>query len=104
MSDPNAGARFFGYVLMAVGALIVTLCGGCTVYFFGTSIWTSLSGARDHGGHSGDESVSGIVVAFISIFVGGLPTAAGVALFFAGAGMKRRANAPPGPDSNTIAR
>jgi len=101
MSDKNAGQRFFADALMAVGALITVLCGGCTVFFLGTAIWAILPSVVHHGPLSPAErhnASSGPVFGIGATIVGGLPTAIGVALFISGRRMKRRATAPPRRD------
>jgi len=98
MSDDNAGQRFFADALMAVGALITVLCGGCTVFFLGAAIWTVVLSVVHHGPQSPAERYNagfGPVIGISAIIVGGLPTAVGVALFLSGRRMKRRAIAPP---------
>lgn len=68
---------FFGVALVAVGAMMMVLCGLCTAVFF-------IGGLIPHG----DASFSGL-----SLVIGGIPTAIGVALFLVGRGMLRH---PPG--------
>jgi len=103
MSDKNAGQRFFADALMAVGALITVLCGGCTVFFLGGAIWTVLQSVLHHGPLSPAERYDAgyvPVVGIGAIIVGGLPTAVGVVIFLSGRRMKRRATAPPRRDLN----
>ncbi len=89
MSNNNAIQRFFGYVLMAVGGLITVLCGGCTIIWFGGVLWNAvLSGIHGDGDLSGYVRGLGALVV-ITMVVGGLPTAIGMALFVAGRRMAK---------------
>jgi hypothetical protein len=97
-NDPSAGNRFFGNALMAAGALVTVLCGGCTAIFLGGIIWGILTQIVNHGPlRSAEISTASFAllsgVGVVGIF-GGLPTAAGVALFLSGRRMKRRTKAP----------
>ena len=87
MSDGSAVRRFFAGLLMAVGGLIAVLCGGCTVFFLGTAILTSL-----RGGESSNAS-DALGLGISAILFGGMPTVVGVALFLWGRRMKRQVDA-----------
>ena len=88
MSDlaPSPTARFFGGALIAVGALMMLLCGGCGVLFFLGFLWSGLTS-------SNHEDVSMVI---IPIFVGGLPAGIGLGLFIVGRAL-RRGPPPRGP-------
>jgi hypothetical protein len=75
----NPLLMFFGACLMAVGALIATLCGLCTVAVSGSMLAT--------GGGSGGVDPSGTVL--ILFLFGGLPTLFGVAVFGVGVWLVR---------------
>lgn len=82
-SNPVLG--FFGAMLIGVGALIAVLCGLCTgVFFIG-----GLFGGRG-------DMFGGVDIAIMSLFIGGIPTAIGVGLFYGGRAMLR-ASDPPKP-------
>jgi hypothetical protein len=70
MSEPERDPlrTFFGVALVAVGAMIATLCGLCTGAFL-------ISGLLQPGGQG---------VAALAIPVGGIPTAVGLLLYWAG--------------------
>ena len=82
----DASRRFFASLLMAVGGLIAILCGGCTAFFLGTAIFALFAAG-------GEGASTPLVPGLTAIFVGGLPTALGVALFLWGRRMKRRPDA-----------
>ncbi len=85
MSD--ASRRFFANLLMAVGGLMTILCGGCTVFFLGTAILTSLRGSE------GSNASDALSLGISAILVGGMPTVVGAALFLWGRRMKRQLDA-----------
>ena len=100
MNETKAVRIFFANALMAVGALITVLCGGCTVLFLASMILGLITGAANHGVRPslGALVTSGAgATAVVGVF-GGLPTAAGVMIFLGGRRMKRRATAPPRRD------
>lgn len=87
MSDmaPSPVARFFGGALVAVGALMMLLCGGCGVLFFLGFLWSGLTS-------SNHEDVSMVI---IPIFVGGLPAVIGLGLFIVGRALRRGPSRSP---------
>ena len=92
--EANPAMLVFGSaLLMAVGALMIALCGGCTLFIAGATLPGILTGARD-------ASYGGPLL-ILSLFLGGLPALLGVVLFRAGlrhyraAGAKRPPSAPP---------
>jgi hypothetical protein len=87
MSDKSAAQRFFGYLLMAVGGLMMVLCGGCTLLYLGAGIRSWLASPDDLYYAQWSHF---IIIA--SLIIGGLPTGIGLALFVIGRGMKRRAD------------
>jgi hypothetical protein len=101
MSYNKAAKRFFAQVLMAVGGLITVLCGGCTVFWLGSAIWSVLVPVIHHGYLSPADryvtSYSG-VIAVGALVIGGLPTAVGVGLFVVGRRMAKGADASLGRD------
>ncbi len=74
---------FFGWLLLLVGGLMMTLCGLCTAVFF-------VAGLMPHG----DASFTAM-----SLFIGGIPTAIGVGLFIAGRSLTRPPPRPPNPQA-----
>ena len=93
MSDGDAGRRFIANAIIAVGALIMVLCGGCTVWWLGMFMLSWSPG-----------STFGTFVSMLAIplFVGGPPTIIGVALFVTGRRMKRRATPTRRRDVDSI--
>ena len=94
MSDvqPSPVARFFGGALVAVGVLMMALCGGCGVLFFLGFLWSGLTS-------SNHEDVS---MAILPIFLGGVPAGIGLGLFIVGRALRRApASRPPlGPPAD----
>ena len=84
--------RFLGGCMMAAGGLIATLCGLCTVLSEAAMMVSAFAGGRW-------ENLAALSTSFtVPLLVGGLPTAAGVALFIAGRRMVRGKRAgTPGP-------
>jgi len=70
-----AASLFFGWLLLALGDLMVLLCGGCTLTFL-----VGLSGGRIG---SGDVLMILISVVFVGL-IGGVPTACGGLLVWTG--------------------
>lgn len=77
--------RFVAGALIAVGAVMVLLCGSCTLIFGGGGLVGLVRGE--------DVGLSGFLVATAAI-VGGLPTAAGFVLLLNG-WKSWKANRPP---------
>jgi hypothetical protein len=73
--------RFIAGALIAVGALIFTLCGACTLIVGGVMI-------SEHG-HPDDL--------ILPLVIGGVPTAVGFVLFFIGRTMMRKIKAGEQP-------
>jgi hypothetical protein len=86
-SDPVRG--FFGVALIAVGALMMFLCGGCGALFF---IGFLISGLRS----SNHEDVSMVI---LPIILGGAPALVGFGLFALGRVLRRPWSAPKPPPS-----
>jgi hypothetical protein len=69
---------FLGSALIVIGTLIVLLCGGCSVTVFVAGVWNALK----YGGATAGQTV---LTALIAVgIIGGLPTAAGALLVWAG--------------------
>ena len=85
MSDPKPPPRgrhaswFFGAALMAIGAMMVVLCGICSLGFFSSIVRNNSDTPTNTGG--------GLLT--IAIF-GGVPIAIGVGLFLVGLGLCRQ--------------
>ena len=82
--------RFWGSVLIVIGALIVLLCGGCSVTVFVAGVWDALK----YGGASAGQTMLTTLIGVA--IIGGLPTAAGGLLVWAGLRIVR-AQTPVGP-------
>jgi hypothetical protein len=92
--DNRAGQRFVGGCLLAVGLLIATLCGACTLLIAGAVLVSAFS-------QSGQGQLAMIVPGLIvPAIIGGIPTAVGVALSVLGWRMVRRPRPPPPPPEN----
>jgi len=76
--------RFFGWLLIVMGGLILVLCGGCTLLMVGF-------------GFAGGVTSSGAVISWLLVvgLIGGLPTAAGGALVWVGWLLVRRPRVTP---------
>ena len=79
-SSPTPVARFFGGALIAVGIMMMLLCGGCGVAFLA---WFLVETLRS----SNPEDISFILM---PIFLGGVPAGIGLGLFIAGRALRRR--------------
>ena len=77
--------EFFGYALMAVGALIAGLCGLCTLTYFVMGA-ASLGKGGEEGGYAPIMMIASVVVGFVPIMVG-------IGLFVGGRSLRR----PPPP-------
>lgn len=77
--------RFIAGALVAIGGLMVLLCGSCTVVFGGGGLVALIRGE--------DAGLSTFILA-VALIVGGLPTAAGVVLLVNG-WKSWQANRPP---------
>lgn len=80
MSEPNPVTRLFGAALIAVGFLMMLLCGGCGAAFMVFFVIDGLAHPNN--------LVQGIMM---PLFVGGVPALIGLGLFVAG----RNLRAPP---------
>ncbi|TAJ74598.1 MAG: hypothetical protein EPO51_00645 [Phenylobacterium sp.] len=85
MSDRTT--RFVAGGLVAVGGLMVLLCGSCTLIFGGGGLIGLLRGE--------DAGLSGFILG-TALIVGGLPTGAGLLLLVNGL-RSWKANRPPSP-------
>jgi len=77
---------FWAWLVLTIGALIVLLCGPCTLVFAGGSLISLVQGE--------DPSLAGFILA-VALVIGGLPTAGGVVLVLNGWASLRRMRAPP---------
>ena len=78
--QPDPVARFFGGALLAIGFLMMALCGGCGAVFL---LFTA----------DGPSPTSTILQA--AIVIGGPPTLIGGLLIWLGFRLRRRAKQPP---------
>ena len=85
MSEPRPDPvqRFFGAALVAIGVLMMVLCGGCGAVIFLFYVLEGLS-------HPNDMSM-----AVIPIFVGGVPALIGFGIFAGGRALRRGPRPPP---------
>jgi hypothetical protein len=88
MTGTPSGGRFLWAAVVAVGVLMLTLCGSCTAYFAGTAL---LGMAR------GEDAGLGVIVLAGAALFGGLPTLCGLMLIWLGRRKYRVVGAPPGP-------
>ena len=88
MSD-GAGRRFFGGLLIAVGLLIATLSGLCSLGFVAMTLGPALRGPAV-------GSNLGLGVVLVGVF-GGVPFALGAGLVIAGRAILRVKEPPPLP-------
>lgn len=79
-ADSRSVAKLFGGLLMAVGALMVGLCGLCSAAFLVSTVGAT-SGA-----------IGSMVM--LPLVFGGVPIAAGVALFMLGRSLRRGPQSP----------
>ena len=82
---PSSVRRFFAAMLILVGGLMAVLCGLCTAVFF-------IGGVASPGG---GDPMSGMDVAILSLFLGGIPTLIGVGLIFGGRALLKPPRASP---------
>ena len=76
--QPSPGSSFFGWLLIVVGALLVLLCGGCTLTMWGVGITGLL---QEHSAAAWGAMVG---LFFTTLLIGGLPAAGGAILIWAG--------------------
>lgn len=80
---PDPVQRFFGAALIAIGVLMMVLCGGCGAIIFLFYVFDGLA-------HPNDMSM-----AIIPIFVGGVPALIGLGLFAGGRALRGGPKPPP---------
>jgi len=85
MSDPRPDAvqRFFGAGLLAVGVLMIVLCGGCGAVFLLYFLFHGVAHPND------------MPLTLIPLVVGGVPALIGFGLFAAGRALRRAPKPPP---------
>jgi len=71
-------ASFIAWALIVIGALLVLLCGGCTLTFWGVGLFSLLQ--------SPGSGAMGAAVGlfFMTLLIGGVPAAGGAVLIWAG--------------------
>jgi hypothetical protein len=77
-SRPRPEAQFFAWVLIVIGALLVVLCGGCTLTFWGVGLFSLLQSP------GGSEMGAAVGLFFMTLLIGGVPAAGGAILIWAG--------------------
>jgi hypothetical protein len=75
---PDVGSRLVGWLLIALGGLMVLLCGGCTLIMWGVGVFAMI----DQPGAEAASAAAGMFT--MSAVIGGVPTAAGAVLVWAG--------------------
>ncbi|MGH6909147.1 MAG: hypothetical protein ACREE0_16980 [Phenylobacterium sp.] len=88
-ADSDPVRSFFGAALIAVGFLMMLLCGGCGALFF---IAFLIGGIAS----SNHEDISMVIM---PIVLGGVPALVGFGLFVAGRALRRPASDPRPPPS-----
>jgi hypothetical protein len=76
VTEPSPVQRFFGGALMAVGFLIMALCGLCSACGFVVALT--------------DNSFKGGDAIAMVLMIGGVPFALGLGIFFAGKALRGR--------------
>jgi len=84
---PDATTRFFGGLLIAVGAVFFALCGLCTLGFAGFSIISAFTEPNALG--------AGFGLLLTALLLGGVPALGGFILMRVGWGMYRGPAHPP---------
>jgi hypothetical protein len=87
VASPDPLRGFFGATLVAMGLLMMFLCGGCGALFF---IGFLISGLTS----SNHEDVGMVIM---PIVLGGVPALVGFGLFLAGRTLRRPAASEPKP-------
>lgn len=82
MSDPAPVRRFFGAALMALGGLMMLLCGGCGALVFVLYLVDAFAHPNDAG------------MMLIPVVVGGVPALVGFGLWAAGRALRRQPRPP----------
>jgi hypothetical protein len=77
-SPPRPEGRFGGWLLIVIGALVVVLCGGCTLTIWGVG----LVGAGRQPLEVAASSLIGMFV--VTGLIGGVPSLGGAILIWAG--------------------
>jgi len=85
MNEASPVRRFFGGALIAVGFLLMALCGSCGAIFLLGFLYSGFTSPN-----SGD-----LGLAIMPLVLGGVPTAIGLGLFIAGRSL-RNPSGPPG--------
>ena len=80
--------QFFGALLLIGGILVAALCGLCTLVVIGVSIEAPVSHPQNYGG--------GAMIP-VALLAGGLPTAFGVLMIWAGVALIRAGRKAPPP-------
>ena len=95
-AQSHAGRRFLGGCLIAVGLLIATVCGACTLLVGAAAL---MSGFDSHA--QGTLALVLISLA-VDLAIGGTPTAIGVVLVVFGWRLIRRPRPVPPPEETFV--
>ena len=82
-AKPDPVARFLGAGLLAIGVLMMVLCGGCGAFFLLFYLVDGLAHPND------------MPMALIPLVVGGVPALIGLGLFALGRSLRRTPSRPP---------
>ena len=102
-AERRAQQQFSGGILVAIGGLMIFLCGSCTAYFLGSALQQLYRAHLTVPPEPSYRVGLAQTVAIVSIVVGGLPTTLGVVLLAIGVRTLRRARAPDRPSAPTEA-
>ncbi|HLI65793.1 MAG TPA: hypothetical protein VKU90_05460 [Caulobacteraceae bacterium] len=83
------GGQFFGVLLIAAGALVAALCGLCTLVVIGVSVSAPAN--------NGPQNYGGGAMIPIALLLGGVPTAFGGLMVWAGIVLVRSGRKTPPP-------
>lgn len=86
--ESRSVARFLGGALIAVGVMMMLLCGGCGVVFLGAFLLDAMK----------DANRQDLAFLLMPIVLGGVPAGIGFGLFIAGRALRR----PPGKGPDTV--
>jgi hypothetical protein len=84
--------QFFGLLLLIAGVLVALLCGLCTLVVIGVSLAAPVTHGQNYGG--------GAMIPVALVF-GGLPTAVGAGMIWAGVALIRAGRKPPSSPPTT---
>jgi hypothetical protein len=101
-SAGRSESRFFAWVLIAGGALVVLLCGTCTVAAGGSAALDMVNCAMHPPKAQSCDAAYGLAPAIVigALVIGGIPTLVGAVGVFIGLRLRRAPPPPPPPPSD----